>query len=186
MLDGHVTNGAIVTLQQAKIMVQYLKHILLLSLLFLFAGIPVIYAQQEDTTRTERDLEQRMELQREMRMHHTPYSINISPSELERYRLQDKGTQYGFYRRLNHLGPREYFFNQEEHFDPYGPEWERKINEQILAILQAEFGEQIPLLNRLASIARFFTIGFFEPYEVPVVPRFEDDVRSDRDEPQRH
>lgn len=164
-------------------MATHLKQILLLLLLLLLAGIPAVYAQQEDTTRTERDLERQLELQRDMRMMHTPYNINLSPSDWERYRLQDKGTQFGFYRRLNHLGPREYFFNQEEHFNPYGPEWERKINEQILAILQAEFGEQIPLLNRLASIARYFTIGFFEPYEVPIVPRFEDDPQRDAPRP---
>ena len=151
------------------------KQILWTAVLLLLTGIAPLYAQQEDTTRTERQLEQRLELQREMRMSEMPYNINIPPSDLERYRLQDKGTQYGFYRRLNLLGPREYFFNQEEHFDPYGPEWERLINEQILAILEAEFGGENRILTALATFARFFTIGFFEPYEVPVVPRFEDD-----------
>lgn len=166
-------------------MAKHLKYISLLTFLILFAGMSAVYAQQEDTTRTEKEVEERLELERDTRTLHTPYQINISPEDMGRYQLRDKGTQYGFHRRLNQLGPRGYFFNQEEHFDPYGPEWERKINEQILAILDAEFGEESQLLSQIARIARFFTLGFIEPYEVPIVPRFEEDhqqrVAPDRD-----
>lgn len=153
--------------------------------LLFFTGVFPLYAQQEDTTRTERDVEERLELQRDTRTLHTPYQINLSPDDLNRYQLRDKGSQYGFHRRLNHLGPEGYFFNEEEHYDPYGPEWERMINEQILAILEAEFGKESQLLTQIARIARFFTIGFFEPYEVPIVPRFEEDHQQ-REVPDRN
>ena len=185
MLSGYGTGGNPVIVQQLNYMALHLKHILLLSLLFLLAGVPRVFAQQEDTTRTERDVEERLELQRDTRTLHTPYQINLSPDDLNRYQLRDKGTQYGFHRRLNHLGPEGYFFNEEEHFDPYGPEWERMINEQILAILKAEFGEKSELLTRISRIARFFTFGFFEPYEVPIVPRFEEDHQQ-REAPDRN
>lgn len=142
--------------------------------MFLFmVYIPMAEAQVEDTTRVERKIPERIESNRYNNIIHTPYNMSIFSPGMNQYQLNDKGTTYGFYRRLNYQGPKEFILTEDTGYDPYGPEWERKLNAELMAILQATFKEQSSILQTLARIAPFLGFGFFERYELPPPPRIE-------------
>ena len=128
------------------------------------------YAQQEDTTRTE---ERELDL-REYRIEpRTPYQMDISRFNENQYHLFDHEGTYSFYNRLRYLRPEDILLSEEERYEPYGPDWERQINEQLAALLEATFPKQSGVLGILARIAPFLGFGFFEPYSVPIAPRNE-------------
>lgn len=135
--------------------------------------IPMAEAQVEDTTRVETKIPERIESNRYNNIIHTPYNMNVLSPGMNLYRLNDQGTTYGFYRRLNYQGAREFILAEDTGYDPYGPEWERKLNAELIAILQATFKEQSSILQTLARIAPFLGFGFFERYELPPPPRIE-------------
>ncbi|TVR35508.1 MAG: hypothetical protein EA390_01500 [Balneolaceae bacterium] len=134
--------------------------------------IPMAEAQVEDTTRVERKIPERIESQRHNTIIHTPYNMNVLSPGMNQYRLNDQGTTYGFYRRLNYQGAQEFIMTEDTGYDPYGPEWERKLNADLIAILQATFKEQSSILQTLARIAPFLGFGW-NRYEPPPPPRIE-------------
>jgi hypothetical protein len=140
----------------------------------IFLGFtPLLVAQTEDTTRVERDGPE--ELETLIREHpSTPYHINIPEFNIHHYRLDDYEGTHTFFRRLRYLTPGEILMTEEEWYDRYGAQWEREINEQLAAILQATFKEKNSLLTMIQRIAPFLGFGFFERYELPIVPRIDD------------
>jgi hypothetical protein len=144
-----------------------------IALLFLFIYAPVTEAQVEDTTRTERKIPERIELNRYNNIIHTPYNMGISPLGMNQYRLHDSGTSHGFYRRLYYQGAKEFIMSEDDRYDPYGPEWERKLNAELMAIVAELFKEQNSMLQTLSRIMPFLGFGFFERYELPPPPRIE-------------
>ena len=141
--------------------------------MFLFmVYIPMAEAQVEDTTRVERKIPERIESNRYNNIIHTPYNMSIFSPGMNQYQLNDKGTTYGFYRRLNYQGPKEFILTEDTGYDPYGPEWERKLNAELMAILQATFKEQSSILQTLARIVPFLGLGW-NRYEMPPPPRIE-------------
>jgi hypothetical protein len=150
---------------------------LILSLILIGGSVSIAVAQVEDTTRIERKVPEEIRSNRYNSIITTPYNADLFPSGLNQYRLNDQGTSYGFYRRLNHQGTREFMFSEDSRYYPYGPEWERELNEQLMAIVQATFKEQSGILKALSRIAPFLGFGFFERYELPPPPRIEDPDR---------
>ena len=144
---------------------------LLLSLLLFYPD--ELLAQQEDTTRTERRFEDMRETTRHNTIIRTPYQMNILPDGVSRYQLNDAGTMHGFYRRLSYMDAGDFLLGDDGIYDPYGPEWERELNEAIYIILQATFKEESNILRTLARLAPFLGFGFFERYELPPPPRIE-------------
>jgi hypothetical protein len=57
---------------------------------------------------------------------------------------------------------------EEEGYQRYGEEWERKINEDLLKIIRATFKEDSEIMKLWKSIAPFLSFGIWEPYEVPI------------------
>jgi hypothetical protein len=149
------------------------------AVLIIFFGITVqVHAQvEDDTTRVERDLEERPETERYNDFIMTPYHIDIPGSQIERYRLYDFQSRHRFYRRLQYYGIADFLLDEDEEFNMYGPEWEREINQRLSMILSETFKEQNSVLQLLSRIAPFLGFGFFEQYEVPIVPRIEDGDR---------
>lgn len=137
-----------------------------------------LYAQvQEDTTRTEREGPEQLDFERFESPFDTPYQFRVPVSEMNRYRLDDFGTTHGFYRRLNYQGFGEFLMPSEERHDPYGEEWVQQINQDLITLLELTFSEESQFLSTIARIGRFLTLGFFEPYEVPI-SRIDDPDRS--------
>lgn len=151
--------------------------LLTMAMFLLYINVPMAEAQVEDTTRVERKIPEQIESNRYNNIIRAPYNMNIFSPGLNQYRLNDQGTSYGFYRRLNNQGTREFMFSEDSRYYPYGPEWERELNEQLMAILQATFKEQSGILKALARIAPFLGFGFYERYELPPPPRIEDPDR---------
>lgn len=148
----------------------------LLLCFFSLIFTPVLYAQTEDTTRVERQGPEEIEtLLREYPL--TPYHFDIPQFNIDLYRLDDYEGTHTFFRRLRYLSPGEILMAEDEWYERYGAEWEREINEQLAAILQATFKEKNSLLTMIQRIAPFLGFGFFERYEVPIVPRIEDGDR---------
>jgi hypothetical protein len=147
---------------------------LITTLMLLFIFVPIAEAQVEDTTRTERRVPERIESNRYNSIINTPYNMSITSSGMNQYRLNDSGTRYGFYRRLNYQGAEEFLLSEDERYNPYGSEFERELNEKLMAILQEIFKEQSDILRTLSRIAPFLGFGFFERYELPPPPRIED------------
>lgn len=145
--------------------------------MLIFIGFaPSLYAQVEDTTRVEREGPEEIEtLLREYPA--TPYQIDIPQFNIDHYRLDDYDGTHTFFRRLRYLSPGEILMSEEEWYDRYGAQWEREINAQLSAILQATFKEKNSLLTMIQRIAPFLGFGFFERYEVPIVPRIDDGDR---------
>lgn len=153
----------------------YLKRLSIFLLFFLLIGLTGIHAQVEDTTKTERDLPERLE--RFESPYQAPYQFDIPESEINRYQLDDYGTLPGFYRRLKYQEFEDYLMSEEERYDPYGDEWVQKINQDLIVLLELTFKEENEFLSAISRIGRFLTAGFFEPYEVPIT-RIDDPDRS--------
>lgn len=145
--------------------------LLLFSLLFMVS--PVVYAQQEDTTRTERRFHDRPETTRHNMILRTPFQMDILPDGTSRYRLNDAGTMHGFYRRLQYMDAGDFLLGDDGLYEPYGPEWERELNEALHTLLSLTFKEENTILRTLARLAPFLGFGFFERYELPPPPRIE-------------
>lgn len=144
--------------------------------LILILGFPAgLYAQAEDTVRVE--VERDSLLQEQNRRYsipaRTPYQTDINRFGGARYKLYDHTGTYDFYRKLNYQDAEDFLMSEEERYDPYGPEWERQLNETILAFLEATTREESAFLQTLARIAPFLGFGFFERYEHPVPERIE-------------
>lgn len=128
----------------------------------------------EDSTRIEREGPEQPEVIRHNTFLNTPYQMGISESYMSRYQINDFDSNYNFFRRLRHQSVEEFILGKEEGFNPYGPEWEQMINENLMAILEATFKEKSEFFHLLSRIAPFLGFSFYERYEVPVVPRMED------------
>ncbi len=155
-------------------------RLLIFCLLFFvsFGFISEVQAQvEDDTTHVERELEERPETDRYNDFIMAPYQIDIPESQIERYRLYDFQSPHRFYRRLQFYGIADFLLDEDEEYNMYGPEWERQLNENLALVLSSTFKEQNSILQLLSRIAPFLGFGFFEPYEVPVVPRMEDGDR---------
>lgn len=149
----------------------------LFALAILFSSPALVHAQSEDTTRTERKGPEQFNSERFESPNNTPYEIGVPESEMNRYRLDDYGTSPGFFRRLEYQGFEDYLMSEEERYDPYGEEWVMKINQDLITLLELTFKEENKFLSAISRIGRFLTVGFFEPYEVPI-SRIEDPDRS--------
>lgn len=134
-----------------------------------------LHAQvEEDSTRIEREGPEQPEVIRHNTFINTPYQTGISESYMSRYQINDYDSNYNFFRRLRHQTTEDFILGKDEGFNPYGLEWEQMINENLMAILDATFKEKSDFLRLLSRIAPFLGFSFYEPYEVPVVPRMED------------
>lgn len=147
------------------------------AIIFLVLSTVSVQAQVEDTTRTEREGPERFDYERFESPYNTPYQIGVPESEMNRYRLDDYGTSSGFFRRLEYQGFEEFLMSPEERYDPYGEEWVMQINQDLITLLELTFKEENRFLSAISRIGRFLTVGFFEPYEVPI-SRIEDPDRS--------
>lgn len=146
-------------------------------LTLLFISPALVHAQVEDTTGTEREGPEQLNFERFESPYNTPYEIGVPESEMNRYRLDDYGTSPGFFRRLEYQGFEDYLMSDEQRYEPYGEEWVMKINQDLITLLELTFKEENKFLSAISRIGRFLTVGFFEPYEVPI-SRVEDPDRS--------
>lgn len=138
---------------------------------------PLMAQVEEDTTKVEREGPEQFDFEQFESPFDTPYQFSVPESEMNRYRLDDFGTTPGFYRRLNYQGFGEFLMPSEERYDPYGEEWVEQINQDLITLLELTFSEESQFLSTIARIGRFLTLGFFEPYEVPI-SRIDDPDRS--------
>lgn len=145
---------------------------MIIGIVFLFMPSPNVYAQAEqDSTKNEQTIEQQQE--RYNNSFRTPYQSDISNEQLEIYNLDGVDDIYTFHQRLRHHTLEDFMFRENPSFDPYGIDWHHEINAQLLMILDETFKDQNEFLRRLARIIPFLGIGFFEEYEVPIVPRMD-------------
>lgn len=142
-------------------------------LIFVFGFFAPVFAQDEDTTRV-RQIPELPETNRYNNFINTPYQSPLSPGDMERYNFNGVEGSYLFHRRLRYMSAEDFLFSEEDRYDPYGMEWEKGLNANLMTVLHATFKEQNRALQRLARILPFLGFGFFEPYEVPVVPRMND------------
>lgn len=143
------------------------KSILLLSLIMLGA-ISVLHAQTEDTTRTPREIPQEPRSEETPKSSDTPYQMDVLQSDIDRYQLRDYGSTDRFYRQLKYRTPEDFLMSEEEGYNRYGAEWEKKINEDLMTILRATFKEDSEIMKLWKSLAPFLSFGIWEPYEVPI------------------
>ncbi|NBC64051.1 MAG: hypothetical protein GVY07_00130 [Bacteroidetes bacterium] len=142
---------------------------LLLFLVITLCSTNLTLAQTEDSTETERqELQEEETLESTPNESETPYRMNILESDINRYQLRDYGSTNRFYRQLEYMKPEEFLMRGEEGYQRYGEEWERKINEDLLAIIRATFKEDSEIMKLWKSIAPFLSFGIWEPYEVPI------------------
>lgn len=140
-----------------------------LTFLFSLSATAIMYAQTEDTTRTEpRELQDEEVIESTPDESETPYQMDILKSDINRYQLRDYGSSNRFYRQLDYMKPEDFLMRGEEGYQRYGEEWERKINEDLLAIIRATFKEDSEIMKLWKSIAPFLSFGIWEPYEVPI------------------
>lgn len=139
-------------------------------LLFISLGtFSISQAQTEDTTRTEQqELQDDQILEESLDESETPYQMDILESDINRYQLRDYGSRSRFYRQLEYLTAEDFLMRDEEGYQRYGEEWERKINEDLLKIIRATFKEDSEIMKLWKSIAPFLSFGIWEPYEVPI------------------
>lgn len=131
-----------------------------------------VFAQAEqDSTSRERTVEQQEERYNEYI--NTPYQTEISDEQLEIYNLDGTDDMYTFHKRLRYHSPEDFMFRENPAYDPYGIDWQMEINAQLLMVLETKFKDQNEFLGKLARIIPFLGLGFFEEYQVPIVPRME-------------
>lgn len=148
----------------------WILQVSLLTFLFFVSTTTIIYAQTEDTTQTERqELQEEETIESKAGENETPYQMDILESDINRYQLRDYGSSNRFYRQLEYMRPEDFLMRGEEGYQRYGEEWERKINEDLMAILQATvFKDESEIMKLWKSIAPFLSFGIWEPYEVPI------------------
>lgn len=136
-----------------------------------------VYAQvEDDTTRVIREGPEETQVQIPFSPL-MPYQITIPQFNIDQYELNDYDGTYTFFRRLQFMSPGEILMAEDEWYQQYGAEWERELNANLNALLAMTFKEQNSILRMLARIAPFLGFGFFEEYEVPIVPRIDDGDR---------
>lgn len=142
---------------------------------FLFTGFfsDSIAQVSEDTTRTEREIQTPPPAGTYNNILRIPYHATFDETNINRYSLSGVDGRYTFHSRLRGATVGDFMMREEERYNPYGPEWVNGINMRLAAILQETFQEQNSFLRKLARIAPFLGFGFFEEYEVPIVPRQE-------------
>lgn len=146
----------------------FLRSLLLIIVISLCSAT-LTFAQTEDSTETERqELQEEETLESTPNESETPYRMEILESDINRYQLRDYGSTNRFYRQLEYMKPEEFLMRGEEGYQRYGEEWERKINEDLLAIIRATFKEDSEIMKLWKSIAPFLSFGIWEPYEVPI------------------
>lgn len=146
----------------------FLKSLFLIFMISLCSAT-LTFAQTEDSTETERqELQEEETLESTPNESETPYRMDILESDINRYQLRDYGSTNRFYRQLEYMKPEEFLMRGEEGYQRYGEEWERKINEDLLAIIRATFKEDSEIMKLWKSIAPFLSFGIWEPYEVPI------------------
>lgn len=152
---------------------------IIILILFINIGIPgTAYSQVEDTTSTGRTGPPKSQ-EREYNNYQKPsFQHRILIDDVNRYSLFGIDGRYTFHRRLGTTNVEDIMLSGEERYNPYGPDWEMKINEQLAAILSETFKEHNSFLQKLARIAPFLGFGFFEEYRVPIVPRMNDTERE--------
>lgn len=128
----------------------------------------VALAQSEDSTKTPREFPEEQSAEQPQNPNAAPYQMDILQSDMNRYQLNDYGSTHRFYRQLNYRTPEDFLMSEEEGYNRYGAEWERKINEDLMAILRATFKEDSEIMRIWKSIAPFLSFGIWEPYEVPI------------------
>ncbi len=148
------------------------KYAVLFLLIFLIST--PLFAQVEDTTRV-RQLPEQPQINRYNNFINTPYQTPLSPGDMERYNFNGVDGSYLFHRRLRTMSAEDFLFLEEDRYNPYGIEWEQGLNENLMNVIYATFLDKNPILERLSRIVPFLGLGFFEPYEVPIVPRMNDD-----------
>lgn len=132
-------------------------------LIFFIAGFlslgfnTLAVAQTEDTTKVERKIP---EMDRQAPNVRTPINMDIPESAINRYRINDPDGNYTFHLRLRDENVEDFLF-KEGSYSPYGPEWERQINEELMRIVDEIFEETHPLLGIVNRIAPFLGVGFF-------------------------
>ncbi len=141
--------------------------------------ISTALSQTEDTTRIDRQVPERFD--RQAPTFRSPMNIDIPESSMSRYRINDPDGNYTFHLRLRNESVEDFLF-KEGSYSIYGPEWERQINEDLMAIVDEIFEETHPLLGIVNRIAPFLGIGFFtqQPGFRPP-PRIEHDNKVDID-----
>lgn len=143
----------------------------ILCVLFLITP-PSAYAQSEqDSTKEEQSIKQPQERYNDIVR--TPYQTEISSEQLEIYNLDGVDDLYTFHKRLRYHSLEDFMFRENPAHNPYGIDWTHEINAQLLKVLDETFKDQNDLLRRLARIIPFLGLGFFEEYEVPIVPRMD-------------
>jgi len=146
----------------------FLRSLLLIFVISLCSAT-LTFAQTEDSTETERqELQEEETLESTPNESETPYRMDILESDINRYQLRDYGSTNRFYRQLEYMKPEEFLMRGEEGYQRYGEEWERKINEDLLAIIRSTFKEDSEIMKLWKSIAPFLSFGIWEPYEVPI------------------
>ncbi|NBC03525.1 MAG: hypothetical protein GVY20_07445 [Bacteroidetes bacterium] len=146
----------------------FLRSLLLIFVISLCSAT-LTFAQTEDSTETERqELLEEETLESTPNESETPYRMDILESDINRYQLRDYGSTNRFYRQLEYMKPEEFLMRGEEGYQRYGEEWERKINEDLLAIIRSTFKEDSEIMKLWKSIAPFLSFGIWEPYEVPI------------------
>lgn len=146
----------------------------ILLVLLLTGLLSAAHAQvTEDTTRTEREVPELPPTGTHNNFLQVPYQHSILTPDLERYSLHGVDGKYTFHRRLRYSTVEDFMMGEEERYLTHDAEWVNGINMRLAAILSETFKEQNSFLQKLARIAPFLGFGFFEEYEVPIVPRQE-------------
>jgi hypothetical protein len=142
-----------------------------LGLFFLMTPATVFGQAEQDSTSNEQTLQQQQE--RSSEPFRTPYQSDISNEQLEIYNLDGSDDIYTFHKRLRYHTLEDFMFRENPAYDPYGIDWQIEINTQLLMVLEETFKDQNEFLGKLARIIPFLGLGFFEEYEVPIVPRMD-------------
>lgn len=174
LLEG-IGAGGMLFFRSIKVHRFIVSQIALLFLITIF-NADLVFGQTEsatDTTRVEREGPGRTEATQHNTILRMPYVSPIMPGQINRYQAEDLSGNFTFFTRLRDQSPEEMLFAEDPRYLPYGPEWERQLNENLALLLQATFKERNSFLNLLARLAPFMGFGFYERYEVPVVPRVE-------------
>lgn len=158
-------------------MVAFMITALFFLLIFLFIPSASLYAQTQesvtDTSRVEREGPGRFETTRHNAILRMPYVSPVTPGQINRYQAEDLSGNYTFFRRLRDRTVEEMLMAEDPRYQAYGPEWEQQLNENLALLLQATFKEKNSFFQLLSRLAPFMGFGFYERYEVPVVPRVE-------------
>lgn len=151
------------------------RTLFLSSIFLLVTGLSTeIHAQvAEDTTQTERAAPELPRTGSYNNFLRAPYQSAFDETNLNRYLLNGIDGRYTFHQRLRFSTVEDFMMGEEDRHQPYDAEWVNGINLRLTQILTETFKEQNSFLQKLARIVPFLGLGFFEEYEVPIVPRQE-------------